>query len=877
MTVRYEEYCHADPVFFDTQAQTDSTGTSFSDILPSTPDGWTVHRRDTWLVLRPDETPMRSQGWKIHVSSGLDNSGTVLRRTHDYCVAGGIAFKFLHNKDILLARNSKYASRDASGKLVTIYPADDEQLARILTELSTVLDGENGPYVLSDLRFGAGPLYVRYGGFLERSTVDENGSLVPAIQRPDGTLVPDLRRPGFHVPDWVELPEILRPHLDARTAGSKADFPYRVRSALHFSNGGGVYLADRLADGTEVILKEARPLAGLDRDGTDATVRLDREWQTLRRLAGIPGVPAAHELFTGWEHHFLAMQRMPGLPLGRWLAVHYPLSRHDAPAADIADYTKRALHVVEQVETLIAAVHDRGVVFGDLHDRNLLIDETDTVSLIDFELAFDVTEQRRPALGAAGFAAPPDRTGFAIDDYALAALALWMFLPLNVVLTLDPGKLRGYLRVIRDRFPVPAGYLERIAERMAPAPSPAPRTARTTQAPTALDDPMPDWDVVRDSIASAIVESATPDRTDRLFPGDIDTFSLGGSCFECGAAGVLYALAASGAGRFERFEQWLVDSVRRDPPRRAGFYDGAHGVAHVLAEFGHRDLAAQLVTEYAPLVAAVTDHGLRGGLAGIGLNLLHLAEAWHDDDLCDQGIDIGDRLADIVADPQPPGRKARAGLLHGWSGPALLFVRLYRLTRDPTWLDMADRALMRDLRECVPTEDGSLQVRDGDLRTLPYLGVGSAGIAVVVDELAVHRPSAAATEPLADLRRTLLGEFVVQPGLLFGRAGFIAAIDSALRAGPDPQLAAARARHLDHLSWHAVSYRGHIAFPGNTLLRLSMDLGTGGAGVLLAVSAATTGQGLLPFLGRDTGAHHLNTGPIVVPVTPPATTTLVAP
>jgi hypothetical protein len=870
MTVRYEEYCHASRFFYDIQARTDSTGTSFSDLLPSLPDGWTVHRRDNWLVLRPAGTPMPQQGWKIHVSSGMANAETVLLRTHDYCVAHRIPFKHLHNKDILLARNSKYAPRSASGKLVTIYPDNDEQLTTVLTELGTVLDGENGPYVLSDLRFGAGPLYVRYGGFLERSTVDEHGSLVPAIQRPDGTLVPDLRRPGFHVPDWVTLPEVLRPHVEARTTSTAGDFPYRVNSALHFSNGGGVYLATRLADGAEVVLKEARPLAGLDRDGTDATVRLAREWRTLLRLFGIPGVPVAHELFTGWEHHFLAMERVRGLPLGRWLAVHYPLSRHDVSAAEVADYTRRALHVMAQIEQLVSAVHERGVVFGDLHDRNLLVDEHDTVSLIDFELAFDVTEPGRPALGAAGFAAPPDRTGFAIDDYASASLALWMFLPLNVVLTLDRNKLADYLRVVEERFPVPDGYLARIRDRMAPAVPPA-ATATQQRVP----DWGTDWEAVRGSIAAAIVRSATPEREDRLFPGDIDTFTLGGAVFECGASGVLHALAASGAGRFPVFERWLIDSVRREPPRKAGFYDGAHGIAHVLAGFGYREPAAQLVAEYAPLVAATTDHGLRGGLSGIGLNLLHLADAWHDDNLCDQGIDIGERLADLLrtAGDDPVGH-ARAGLLHGWAGPALLFVALYRLTRDPGWLDVADRALLRDLRECVSIEGGALQVRDGDLRTLPYLGIGSAGIAVVIDRLAVHRPGAECTQRLAGLRQSLLGEFVVQSGLLYGRAGFITAIDSALRAGPDPVLAAARDRHLAHLSWHAVPHRGDIAFPGNRLLRLSMDLGTGGAGVLLAVSAATTGLGdVLPFLGHDTGGRHATRHDLPHP----ATTTLVAP
>jgi hypothetical protein len=211
-----------------------------------------------------------------------------------------------------------------------------------------------------------------------------------------------------------------------------------------------------------------------------------------------------------------------------------------------------------------------------------------------------------------------------------------------------------------------------------------------------------------------------------------------------------------------------------------------------------------------------------------------------------QAADIGDRLAAALPSAHASGNGAQAGLLNGWSGPALLFTHLYRHTGDEAWLDHADKALLRDLTECTPVRDGSLQVRDGTLRTLPYLGVGSAGIVVAVEELATHRPQADCTAQLTDLRRTLLGEFIVQPGLLFGRAGLISTLDIAQRRTPDPALAAARDRHLALLAWHAVSYRGQLAFPGNKLLRLSMDLGTGGAGVLLAISGA-----VLPFLNRD--------------------------
>lgn len=832
MSARYEEYCHVDPVFFDSQAREPHGGGHFQDILPEAPSDWSCVDMDTWRVLRPQGSTVPVQGWKVHVSSGLANAEFVLRETYAYCIRTHTAFKYLRSRNILLARNSKYAPRPASGKLITIYPRDDDQLATILDELGALLDGQEGPYVLSDLRIGAGPLYVRYGGFLERSTVTEDGSLVPAIQRPDGTLVPDQRKPGFHVPDWVAPPAALEPHLAGRSTGGGDELPYRVTGALHFSNAGGVYVAER--DGTEVILKEARPLAGLDRDGTDAVTRLTREWHTLRRLAGIPGIPAAHEFRTAWEHRFLVQERMPGISLGRWLALHYPLSRNGVSAAGVADYTRRALHVLDQVERLVHAVHERGTVFGDLHDGNLLVAEDDRVSLIDFELAFDVTESRRPALGAPGFAAPRDRTGFAIDEYALAALALWLFLPLNVVLALDRGKLSDYLAVVADRFGLPDEYLARISDQLGSAdPKPVPLPDWT------------DWPSVCDSMAAAVVHSATPDRTDRLFPGDIETFTFGGACFECGAAGVLHALAASGAGRYDRFEQWLVDSVRRDRPRRAGFYDGAHGIAHVLAGLGYRELAADLVTGYRSAVASMTDHGLRSGLSGVALNLLTLADDWRDGSLRQDAERIGDRLAAALAAAPGPGRTAKAGLLLGWSGPAVLFVHLYRATGDEGWLDQAESALARDLAECVATPDGSLQVNDGGRRTLPYLAVGSAGIAVAANLLAEHRPAAASVRRLPELHQALVGELVIQPGLLHGRAGLVVALDAALRRTPDPELERARDRHLARLAWHAVNLDGRVAFPGTTLLRLSMDLGTGGAGVLLAA----TGNGTaLPFL-----------------------------
>ncbi|WP_417198249.1 hypothetical protein [Streptomyces stelliscabiei] len=74
--------------------------------------------------------------------------------------------------------------------------------------------------------------------------------------------MPDQRKPTFHVPEWVTLPAFLEPQLAARNTTTVGDLPYRIDKALHFSNGGGVYVGTDTRDGRRVVLKEGRPHAG---------------------------------------------------------------------------------------------------------------------------------------------------------------------------------------------------------------------------------------------------------------------------------------------------------------------------------------------------------------------------------------------------------------------------------------------------------------------------------------------------------------------------------------------------------------------------------------------------------------------------------------
>ena len=203
------------------------------------------------------------------------------------------------------------------------------------------------------------------------------------------------------------------------------------------------------------------------------------------------------------------------------------------------------------------------------------------------------------------------------------------------------------------------------------------------------------------------------------------------------------------------------------------------------------------------------------------------------------------RAADMVA-ARAPGRASRgdggpAGLLRGPSGPALLFIRLFERTDDPGYLDLAAAALGADLDRCVSNGNGALMVDEG-WRSMPYIDGGSAGIGLVIDDFLAHRRDAGFERAAAGIQAAARSTYYALPGLFRGRAGMMLYLSRGRRADRvacDPRVAA----HVRRLAWHAISYRGGTAFPGENLFRLSMDLATGTAGVLLGLARALSPDG----------------------------------
>ena len=854
-------YCLADRTYFDTPARLPDEESRYRLDTDPPPPGWRREAVGLWTSLVPEHAEPAEQGWKIHVSTVPGEAEATLRDTARICVRHGVPFKFLRSEKALLLVAGKYMNRSGAGKFVAAYPPDETVFLALADELSRTLAGRSGPYILSDLRIGDAPVYTRYGAYVPRWCADAEGRQVLALRDPSGTLVPDERGVVFRVPSWVEVPEALRPHLAARAAARDDTFPYTVTEALQFSSAGGIYLAQDRGTGRRVVLREARPHCGLDATGDDAVTRLHREHRALTALAGLDCVPEVYGVRTVWEHHFLIEEHIEGNTLLEEIVARFALVRGADSADELAPYVAWTESVTRQLSRALEAIHARGLRFGDLHPSNIIVRPDGRIALVDFEYATALDDVTTPLAGAQGLQAPQGTPGAEADAYALWATWLAMLMPVMEMAGLERAKALTLESWARQRYALPPG-----AGPARPGLLHGLEASRRREAEVAalFDGPEVDWASLRTGLLAGIHAGATPGRADRLFPGGPGLFATGGTDLVNGAAGVLYALHRAGAPVPGEWTDWLAAAaLRRDPAGAAGLYDGLPGAALVLCLLGRTGQGREVwerAMSAAPATASADLFTGRAGTALAALRMARLGGTVPDPALIESALGTARDLDRLVRGEQVDGLRLpeSAGLLRGLSGAALVLLELHALTGEE-WLRRAARtALAREAGHLVTMDDGSLQVKDGR-RHLLYLDQGSSGIALVAQAYTARYADEELSALIPGVAEGCAMEFVREPGLFTGRAGLAAAagqLDPVTRTGPGVLTS------VRNLAWHLVADEDRLLVPGATLRRFSADLGTGAAGLLLALHFLSEGRagGAAHVLsgGRDGGAAARN-------------------
>ncbi|SDQ56274.1 class III lanthionine synthetase LanKC [Microbacterium sp. cf332] len=827
-------YTTADPLFYD-EPHVDSGAPTFAVADAA---GWSRSDDAVWIHHHRAGTSLPEQGWKIHVSTIPAEAQAVLDAVAHFCRVTGTAFKHLRDASQLDRVLSKEAERASSGKFITIYPPNDEAAHSALLALDAEIGGRPGPYILSDLRWRRGPLYVRYGAFRRQLISHEGVDTLAVRDLATGRLVPDVRTHAFRVPAWVTIPPYLVAEHEALTLPAPAGFP-AVTRALHHSNAGGVYEA--VMDGRPVVLKEARPHAGFTADGRDAVARLRDEASVLRKLSGLP-VPRVLATFSGFGHEFVALERVDGIPLSEALVARHPLIRDGGRAAR-EEYRTWALGVGRAVRAALDALHARGRTHGDLHPRNVLVDDGGAVTLIDFEASATVGDDAPAWIGAPGFVPRTHRDAVARDRYALACIELFLFVPLTTLIGLGPDKARDLLDAARTDFDLDGPW---VADRLAVISHTTPEDGAGEAAKRARHGAAGEGRRIdATAVVAALRVDATPQREDRLWPGDPRQFAQPAYGLAHGALGVLAAMGEAGERPNGDHRRWVAGALRR-ASFRPGLMDGVAGAVWGLRRLGEDAAADLFLSQLRRTEKEHLPSDLATGLAGIGIGLV--SEMDRAPSVIDDAASIARILAArLMADePRTSVPTGRGGLLAGATGTALFALRLYERTGDAAHLALARRAIDHDIVSLTDTGDGALQIDEG-WRSMPYLAHGSAGIGAVLVQLARHLPGDDRHGATLDgIARAAAVPFVVQGGLYAGRSGLIAFLALLEAAGHgSPELRAARDAHVRALRLHAIHRDDGTRFAGDGNLRASCDLATGSAGVLVALEshrAASAGE-----------------------------------
>lgn len=835
-------FTFAHPDYYEPFERTDP-GRRYNPTRP--PEGWTRRQFEVWTHWAPPNAELPEQGWKVHVSSPLGSAQQVLDVVSGACAELGVSFKHLTGKQYFLWLHGKHGSRVQSGKFCALYPPTPQLAYALLERLERELSGVAGPYVLTDRRFGSSRcVSYRYGAFRARHRLQPDGTRLPTMLALDGTEVPDERRPEFLLPAGTADPFGAVPEAD--DTDEVSFHGYTFESVLQPSNAGGAYRARR-ADGSPVFVKEARAHNGYSGED-DARGRLEREYLTLRALhAGAPGLaPEPVELFTEWEHTYLVTEFIPGRTLTKWMVATNPAIHAGADPTAFAEYYRRCTHILEQLADQLATLHGLGYAFVDVSPGNVLVDDDDTVRFIDFE-ATQPVDHPLGLLGTPGYEPPESRSpgGRAktdplhVDAYGLTAIAQLLVFPMHEAARRCPETLDHLYADLAESCPPPTDlWATVLRSRTAPEVVCLPTPAQVRAVPA---------DAVRrlrDRTADALERMVDLTNPRWTYPTAPDGLRSNTRCVAHGTAGVLHALHAAGREIDPRVLERLRTLALRDRQTTGpGLLFGNAGIAWVLDDLGDRDAATTLLAEADRHPLATEAAAWGGGAAGVAMTHLSFFHRTGDPDHLDRAQRLLDAVPDGDALIPALGPDHPSGLVHGRPGIALALYYLSAFTG-------ADEPFQRGLRllrdelvhlEPLPVDANGFRVSDADRRNMPYLACGSAGYAHVLARYLARRPDAELFGLLRSCVRAVGIRFTAAPGLFQGQAGLALVHADVAARFPDENFLPDAPARITALFKYAIGGETGVRWLGGRGQRLSADLATGSAGILLALQHATAG------------------------------------
>jgi len=630
---------------------------------------------------------------------------------------------------------------------------------------------------------------------------------------------------------------------------------FKAESAESFSNSGGVYLGHDTTNDQRVIIKEARP-GTCSRKGSaaDATAVLAKEYKVLTTLQPTGYVPAAIDYFQEWDHHFLVEEFVEGVPLSNYRALEEVglLVNRTGAADSVNKFCERLRRITRNLIDAVQACHEKGIVLGDLAPDNIIIDEKSlAIRLIDFEGAVILNESGdsdHAAMATLGFVSPRRILGeplsSADDWYSLGSVIYSLILPLQPFFHLHPEAQDTFLlAVIKDQGlpPEVSDLISALFEASVPRAKHIVANEfsfpELRDAANELATPADVEGAVR-GIADHILATVDFARDDRLFPSDYRVFSTNPLSISFGAIGqALYLQSTFGAAP-ANVAEWILRQPVTVDDYTPGLYVGLAGMAWGLAELGYEGEARQTMDKayQSPLLYESLD--IFYGCAGTGLASLYWWYRTRDSKFLEKARELGDYILRAATD-DPDGYYWRNvdgghhfGYAHGGSGISLFLLYLHRATQDSRYLQYAIRGLDYEIAQAKHEAGYIVWSRTKESNILsPYWRYGNAGIGSVLIRFYSILKSERYLRLAHKAACYTASKYAGFPGQFMGLSGMGEYLLDMYHFTGDSHYRNEAMKIAAGVLLYAVPEPQGTAFPGEELLRLSTDYGTGSAGI----------------------------------------------
>lgn len=820
---------------------------------------WRIHRKDVWTHVVPgageNAEKLPTQGWKIHISAADFNCKDILAKVAALAFDNRVQFKFANDVNTLKLMTSKRWPRGGSGKFITLYPHDDKCFREFIEHAYAILKDDVGSYILSDQRYkDCRCLYYRYGGFTLVSRLHFMGTQTHLLTSPDGEQIEDRRSPYFETPSWMPDPF---PQEDSDEGEmTLGDGRYTVKSALGFSNTGGVYLATDTVSGKDVVIKEARPYVELGSNGADATTRLAKEENNLRVLSGLGITPEVYGSFWDWENYYLVEEYFDAFDVRELTVMKSPLVLANPTLADSEGFFEGYRRIFSGILNAIDQIHGKGMVIGDLSPMNILIDKaTMGVRIIDLEGAFRPQIEEAETIFTPGFRSEhkgrQKESNFQDDIYAIGTMMLYGIFPIAAMAYLRGDMFSKILPVILADIGWSQTPVQRVVEGLIANTLSCREAIELLNAPARIEapsikrrPPCVPFDRVCSEMARFITSNYRLEDVYTLFPVDPFGSNFNPLSLGFGASGIIHSLLTCGFSVPPQAMQRYKREINAIGPGQIapGFMVGAAGIAWTLLASGDIE-AGERYLHYANTSPLLREHhSLYYGMAGVGMANLAAYRLLGRQEHLDAAIDLAETLAlrSLESDRGIHWKddvETRIGLGYGQSGVALFFLRLHQITNVQKWHALGKKALEFDLSFAFEREAGvvSFPCAPEETNTYDnYLEQGSAGIAKVAIRYGLWNQI---DKVLADAHR----KYAIFAGLSYGVVGFVDVLIDAYRYSGDEKYLEMAHRPLQGLNdLFLIENQDGFATPGDGLFRISCDYATGVAGVMRTLHRWTT-------------------------------------